>query len=315
MYNPGTRLLTVLELLQSHGELTGPELATRLEVEVRSVRRYITMLRDMGIPVDSEPGRYGYYHLRRGFRLPPLMFNNDEILVIILGLMAVRRLGLTATAGVESATSKIERVLPDELRERARAVQCVLTLNIPTYEGATSEQVAKFSLAAYQDRQMWIEYHGGNKSPNQRTIDVYGLVYHAGFWYIVGYCHLREDLRIFRLDRVGQSRLLDTTFTPPPHFDALQYVLDSIAGLPGAWSIEVLLRTTLDEARTRVSADVALLEAVDQGVMMRSWADGLDWMARYLVGLNLPLTVIKPPELRDALQQLAGRIMQMAAAS
>lgn len=315
MYNPGTRLLTVLELLQSHGELTGPELANRLEVEVRSVRRYITMLRDMGIPVDSEPGRYGYYHLRRGFRLPPLMFNNDEILSVVLGLMAVRRLGLAATAGVESATSKIERVLPDELRERAKAVQCVLTLNIPAYEGATSEQVAKFSLAAYQDRQMWIEYRSsGRQDPSQRTIDVYGLAYHNGYWYIVGFCHLRKDLRVFRLDRVTQARLLDTTFTPPANFDTLQYVLDSIAGLPGAWSVEVLLQTTLDEARAKVSADVARLEPVSNGVMMYSWADGLDWMARYLVGLNLPLKVIQPPELRDALQQLASRIMQMAEA-
>ncbi|HEX2623601.1 MAG TPA: YafY family protein [Phototrophicaceae bacterium] len=312
MYNPGTRLLTVLELLQSHGELTGRELASRLEVEVRSIRRYVTMLRDMGIPVESESGRYGYYHLRRGFRLPPLMFNNDEILAIILGLMSVRRLGLAATTGVESATAKIERVLPEELRERVRAVQGVLTLNIPTYEGAVSELVAKFSVAAYQNHQLWIAYSAHAQDRTERTVDVYGLVYNVGFWYAVCYCHLRKDLRIFRLDRVSEARLLETTFQSPLDFDALQYVLDSIASQPGAWSIEVLLMTTLENARQRIPADIALLEACQDGVILRSWADGLDWMARYLVGLGIPLRVIQPPELREALRQLANGIMQMA---
>jgi predicted DNA-binding transcriptional regulator YafY len=315
MYSPTTRLLTVLEILQSNTRITGPELAARLEVPVRSVRRYITMLRDLGIPVDSDPGRYGAYYLRRGFRLPPMMFNNTEILAIILGLMAVRRLGLTATPGVESAAAKIERVLPDELRARTRAIQGVLTLNIPAYETSSPEMIAQFSLAAHQNMQLWLEYKGGGReNMSERVIDVYGLVYHAGFWYAAAYCHLRNDLRKFRLDRVGNTRLLETTFKPPANFDALDYLMTNIAKMHGTWQVEVLLHTSLEMARDRVPADTAFLEEAPNGVILRAYTSSLDWMARFLVGLHCRLTVQHPSELRDALHQLAQSIVQMAEA-
>ena len=150
MYSPTTRLLTVLELLQSRENVSGVELAETLEVEVRSVRRYVTMLRDMGIPVESEKGRYGSYSLRPGFRLPPLMFNESEILAVILGLMAVKRLGMATGGGSESASAKVLRVLPDDLRDRVRAFQGVLTLDMPAYQAVSEEVLARFSLGAYQ---------------------------------------------------------------------------------------------------------------------------------------------------------------------
>jgi predicted DNA-binding transcriptional regulator YafY len=313
MYSPTTRLLTVLEILQSNARITGPELATRLEVPVRSVRRYITMLRDLGIPVDSDPGRYGAYYLRRGFRLPPMMFNNTEILAVILGLMAVRRLGLTATPGVESAAAKIERVLPDELRARTRAIQGVLTLNIPAYETSTPEMIAQFSLAAHQNYQLWLQYRGGGQGDvTERVIDVYGLVYHAGYWYAAAFCHLRDELRTFRLDRVMGTRLLDITFKPPANFDALDYLMTNIAKMHGTWQVEVLLRTTLENARERVPSDTAFLEEAPDGVILRAFTSSLDWMARFLVSLHCRMVVQHPPELRDALRDLARSIVQMA---
>src|SRR5436190_11570694 len=112
MYFPTTRVLTVLELLQSRAKISGPELAERLEVNTRTVRRYITMLQDLGIPVEAERGRHGSYRLRPGFKLPPLMFTEDEALSLTLGLLVARRLGLTsavaAVPAVESAIAKIE---------------------------------------------------------------------------------------------------------------------------------------------------------------------------------------------------------------
>ena len=175
MYSPTTRLLTLLELLQSHAEISGVELAETLEVDVRSVRRYVTMLRDMGIPVESEKGRYGAYSLRPGFRIPPLMFTDSEILAVVLGLMAVRRLGMATAGGSESAATKIERVLPDELRERVRAFQGVLTLDMPASQAVKEEVLARFSLGAYQRSRLWIEYWGGSRgSATERAVDVYG---------------------------------------------------------------------------------------------------------------------------------------------
>src|SRR5262245_22239227 len=135
MNHPTTRVLAVLELLQARGRVSGAELAARLEVDRRTVRRYITMLQDLGIPVASERGRYGTYRLRPGYKLPPLLFNEDEALALTLGLLAVRRLGLDATAGgapaAEGALAKLDRVLPQTLRERLRAVQDVLALSLP----------------------------------------------------------------------------------------------------------------------------------------------------------------------------------------
>jgi predicted DNA-binding transcriptional regulator YafY len=315
MYSPTTRLLTVLELLQSHAQVTGPQLAEKLEVDVRSVRRYITMLRDLGIPVESEAGRFGTYYLRPGFRLPPLMFTNTEMLAIILGLVAVRHLGLSGALGVESATAKIERVLPAELRERVRAVQGVLTLDMrPQRQTISEETMAKFSLAAYQHNQVWIEYQSSASEKTERIIDIYGLVYHSSYWYAVAYCRLRKGLRSFRLDRVKQMKTLDTTFEPPGDFDPLAYLLETIAKLPSAWRVEVLLKTGLEEARTHVPADVATLEEVEEGVMMRCYAEDLDWMARFLVGLRCPLTIQTPPELRHELRRLAESILQLAEA-
>lgn len=313
MYSPTTRLLTLLELLQSRGSVSGPEVAAKLEVDVRSVRRYITMLRDMGIPVESEPGRYGAYSLRPGFRLPPLMFTDSEIQAVILGLMAVRQLGLAATPGTESAAAKIERVLPEELRERMRAIQGVITFNLPSYEAVASDVLARFSIAAYQHLRLWIEYQGSSRDRSEREIDVYGLVHHGGFWYAVSYCHLRQDIRSFRLDRVQSVRLLDTAFQPPASFNALEYLLDSIASIPDVWYVEVLLKTTSEVARRFIPSDMAVLEAVDDGVMMRLYTDNLDWIAHFLMRATVEFTVYKPRELRQRLRELAQKIIEMAA--
>lgn len=313
MYSPTIRLLTVLELLQSQRSITGPALAQKLEVGIRSVRRYITMLRDLGIPVESEPGRYGAYYLRPGFRLPPMMFTDPEMQAIILGLVAARHLGLSGALGVESVTAKIERVLPEELRERIRAIQGVLSLDIKAHNlTASEEMIARFTAAAYQHNQLWIEYQGSNKDTTERTVDVYGLVYHLGYWYAVGYCHLRHDLRNFRLDRVLQARILESTFVPPERFNALQYLWDSIATAPNIWHVQVLLLTTWEDARTRVPPDAAVLEQVNEGVMLRTHTGGLPWMARFLVSLECPLKVLNPPELRVELRKLAQSILEMS---
>lgn len=314
MYSPTTRLLTLLELLQSRGTVSGPEAAARLEVDVRSVRRYVMMLRDMGIPVESEPGRYGAYNLRPGFRLPPLMFTDAEMQAVILGLMAVRQLGLAATLGAESAAAKIERVLPNELRERVRAIQGVLTINMPTYQAVDPNVLARFSIAAYQHLRLWMEYRSGSSpEATAREVDVYGLVHHAGYWYAVSYCHLRQDKRSFRLDRVQSARLLETTFKPPANFDALAFLLSSIAAVPGAWYIEVLLKTTLELAHRHIPDDMAVLEAAEGGVIMRLYTDNLDWMARFLMRAAVEFSVIEPPSLRQRLRELAQSIIEMAA--
>src|ERR1051326_4214191 len=127
MSHPTTRVLTVLELLQSRSRMSGAELAERLDVDPRTVRRYVSTLQELGVPVESEAGRYGGYRLTPGYKLPPMMFNEEEALALILGLLAARRAGLLGEApAVEGALSKIDRVLPDRLRGRVQALQGAL---------------------------------------------------------------------------------------------------------------------------------------------------------------------------------------------
>ncbi len=314
MYFPTTRVLTVLELLQSHQQLSGPELAERLEVNIRTVRRYITMLQDLGIPVEGGRGRHGAYRLRPGFKLPPLMFTEDEALALTLGLLAARKLGLTIAApAVEGALAKIERVLPDALRERVQAVQETLILDVtPSGITPTTEIVSTLSTAAQQGRKVWIRYQSWQSEQTERIVDLYGLVYRSGFWYAVGYCHLRQALRVFRLDRVLHTRMLDETFLRPEGFDSVGHVSRSIAMTPATWSVDVLLETTLEEAQSSVPSTLAALEQVAGGVVLRCYVEHLDWIARFLVGLGYPFIVRQPTELREALQRLAHEIVRMA---
>jgi len=314
MYHPTTRVLTLLEMLQSHREISGPELAARLEVDVRTVRRYVTMLQDIGIPVEGERGRYGTYRLMPGFKLPPLMLTEDEALAVTLGLLVTRQMGLGLTApAIEGALAKIQRVMPETLRARVRAVQDSLVVGItPPDVRPSSEVVVVISTAVQESRRVWMRYRAFEKDETERELDPYGLVYRGGFWYTVGYCHLRQDLRTFRLDRVIEVRLLDSTFQPPAEFDSLEEVERAIARTPGTWHIDVLLDTTMDEARRYVDRDIANLEQEADGISLRFWVQSLDWCAHSLMGLPFPFTIREPDELRDALRRLADRATGIA---
>jgi predicted DNA-binding transcriptional regulator YafY len=316
MYHPTTRVLVVLELLQAHGRMTGPELAERLEVDLRTIRRYVTMLQDLGIPVEAERGRYGGYRLLAGYRLPPLMLTDDEALAVTLGLRATLSLGLAAAApAVHGALAKVERVLPPDVRRRVNAVQQTLTIDLDQQPLApATETLLTFAEAARERRQVWMRYAASGGAVTERVVDPYGLVHLVGRWYVAGYCHLRQDQRVFRLDRVESAQFREDCFAPPSDFDALAFVQASLAESPWDWQVEALLQTTLDVARRQVPAHQALLEPVDGGVLIRINVDDLDWAARFLVGLGCPFVVREPEELRGVLRRLAADVATAAEA-
>ncbi len=315
MYSPATRLLAALDALQSRPGITAAQLAERLRVNGRSVRRYVTMLQDMGIPVEAERGRYGGYRLRPGFKLPPLMLTEDEALAVTLGLLAAQRLGLAgAVPAVEGALAKIERVLPVALRERVQAVQETVALDlaptVPMAATPAADRVAALSAAAYRGRRVWLRYRRGDGAQTERALDPYGLVHRQGRWYVVGYCHLRKGVRVFRLDRMLRVEPREETFARPEGFDSLEYALRAFAAIPDRWLVEVLLETTLDRVRWSVPPEFATLEETLEGIVLRAYDNDLDHMARFLVGLGCPMIVRRPPELRDALRRLAEETLQ-----
>jgi predicted DNA-binding transcriptional regulator YafY len=315
MYHPTTRVLAVLELLQAHPGLSGSELARRLEVDRRTVRRYVEMLQDLGIPVEAERGRYGGYRLRPGFKLPPLMLTEDEALAVTLGLLAAQRLGLTAAApAVEGALAKVERVLPTAVGERVRTVQETLgfTLVPPAQPPADTATVLALTMAVQRAQRVRLDYRSFRGEQTERTLDPYGVVFHAGRWYAVGHDHLRGEVRIFRLDRVLRVELLEATFQRPTGFDSTSYLLAALPKVPRAWPIEVLLETTLEDARRWITPGVVSLEETAGGVLLTTRVGDLDWAARYVVGFGCPFIVRRPPALRAALRHLAAEIVAQA---
>lgn len=314
MYFPTTRVLTVLEILQSRQQMSGQELAKRLEVDPRTVRRYITMLQDLGIPIEGTRGRYGAYRLRPGFKLPPLMFHDDEALALTVGLLVSQKMGVTLdTLAVESALAKIERVMPPALRERIQGVQETLVVDV-IHANATprSELVLALSEAARQRRSVQMYYRAYEGQETERKLDPYGLVYRSGYWYVVGYCHLRLDLRSFRLDRILRIETEENGFVRPDNFDCLAFVLKSLPNTPATWYVEIFLETTLKEAQQLVPPALALLEQVGDDVVLKCYVEDLDWVAWILIRLHCPFVVRRPTELKVELLKLAQQLIALA---
>src|SRR5689334_16988275 len=244
MYHPTTRVLAVLALLQAHGRMSGSELAGRLEVNIRTLRRYIIMLQDLGIPIEAERGRNGAYVLSPGFKLPPMMFTNEEALALTVGLISARQLSLADTdRAVESALAKVERVMPHDLKGRVRALTETIKLGPePLASTAPSDVVlTTVSSAAQLKRRIHLRYHPAQGEDSERDFDPYGLTYYGQKWYVVGYCHLRNDLRSFRLDRITEADLTPANFERPEHFDPLTHIIQAIATMPRKFPFEVLL--------------------------------------------------------------------------
>jgi predicted DNA-binding transcriptional regulator YafY len=314
MYHPTSRVLAVLELLQSRPSITGPELAARLEMDVRTVRRYIMHLQDVGIPVESNIGRYGGYRLRPGFKLPPLLFTEEEATSIVLGLMASSWLEIEQSpVAIEGALAKVSRVLPQRARERLQAVTSHVILPSHQQEARPDASlVISLSESIGQCQRVALDYLSHANEVTHRKVEPYGIVGWKGHWYLVGYCCLRQGYRTFRLDRIQQIQFLTEPFERAEAFDCRAYMVEKYGRASGGFDIEVEFQAPLSVVQQRIPASYGSLTATPTGTLLQSQYDDLDDMARYLMVLNLPLVVREPPELREALLRLAEKMVQMA---
>jgi len=314
MYHPSTRLLTILELLQAHPLLSGETLAQRLEVEPRTVRRYITMLQDMGIPVETVRGPGGGYQLRPGFKLPPLLFTEEEATALVLGLLGSTWLELDlSNVAIEGALAKIFRVLPAQARERLNAVSTHLVLSPQEQEARPNAALLITLSEAIQQRQrIAMVYHAQSDESTARTVEPYGLAGWWGRWYLVGYCCLRQGHRMFRLDRIEQVQVLTETFHRPAAFDCRAYVVEQLTRGATHTLVEVEFHAPLYTVQQKIPACFGSFTVTPNGVRFQTQFGDMAAIARYLVGLNLPFVVIQPPALREALLHLAEQIVQSA---
>ena len=306
------RLLDLLELLQTQPVTTGREIADRLEIDARTVRRDVARLQELGIPVEGQRGVGGGYRIRPGFRIPPLMLTDEEAVVVTLGAIAAGRLGLTGSEGtVEGALAKIHRVLPDALRRQVEALETTLDFT----SGATSSAPVPGELALLlgdairRGRRLHSGYRSFSGEESQRDLSPHGLVVHSGRWYLVAHDHDRDDLRTFRVDRMSRVVLTDdTAVAAPDGFDAAAHVSRSLARVPWPWQVEVLLELPLEDAAQRLSSTLAELAEADGGTLLRMRVSSLDWVAGLLAGLGCAFTIREPDELRASVRALAERL-------
>lgn len=315
MYHPTTRVLAVLALLQAYGRMSGAELAQRLEVNIRTLRRYIIMLQDLGIPIEAERGRNGAYVLSAGFKLPPMMFTNEEALALTVGLISARRLNLADTdRAVESAFAKLERVMPLDLKSRVQALTETITLDqkAASFTPPSEVVLSTMSSAAQLQQRVHIHYRPSQGEDTERDFDPYGLTYYLQRWYVVGYCHLRQDLRSFRLDRITSINTLDAHFKRPDGFDPLAHMMQAIATMPRKFAFELLLKTDINTAQKEVFDVLGVLEPVKEGVIMRGSVEDLDWLARQISIFSFDFVVREPEELKVELQKHSFKLAELA---
>jgi predicted DNA-binding transcriptional regulator YafY len=313
---PTARVLALLEILQSGGVFNVADLAGRLSVDERTVRRYATHLIDLGIPVEARRGPYGGYRLAPGYKLPPLMLTDEEAVAVALGLAAGRRAGLVTADNVatESAAAKLRRVLPAGLARRIDALLSTMDVTGRVHRPAPpgTEVLLVLAEAARHRHPVQVTYTSWDGRSSKRGLDPYGLVFHNGRWYVTGRDHASGSVRTFRLDRIGATVATDGAFEVPAGFDPTGHVLAGLASVPYAHDVSVLLHTSFAEARRRIPPSVGTLTEVANAVRLTTRAEHLDGAAQMLAGLGWPFTIERPDGLKAELRALAARLLAYA---
>jgi predicted DNA-binding transcriptional regulator YafY len=300
------RVLTLLEALQDRSSLAGPELARRLGVDARTVRRDVASLRALGIPVEAERGPAGGYRLRPGYRMPPLMLTAAEATAVALGLIAARRDGLDA----DGALAKIRRVLPDRVSLRVEALEQTLGFTGRPHDAMPpkGEHLLLLADAARRGRRVRARYTASDGTESERELSPYGVVSHRGRWYVPAHDHGRRALRALRADRFSTVRLGGRGLPPPPGFDTIDFVSRTLARVPWSHEVEVVLRTSPEAAAKRFPPALVELDGAGGDTILRMRADSLDWVAGLLAGAGCDFEIRRPDELRASVRALAERL-------
>jgi predicted DNA-binding transcriptional regulator YafY len=316
MANVATRLFSIIFLLQSRGMLKANELADELGVSERTIHRYMGMLDEMGIPIYSERGPYGGFSLVRGYKLPPLVFTPEEATVLYLGAELVQEIwGASYHDAAVAARAKLDNVLPEALvKEVQRAQRGLLVTGWFRRDyGPWAPILDDLRRCVARRRQVRLVYRSFRQDVTERRVDPYALALQWGHWYLAGHCHLRGELRTFRVDRVQAIEPTGETFEVPPDFSAREY-LQGMAGDRPATYYRVVVRFEPEVAhvvRERREDWQELTELEDGSVMLAFDVSDLAWPCRWILTYQDSATVVGPPELvtmvRDAAQLIAAR--------
>jgi predicted DNA-binding transcriptional regulator YafY len=313
-----SRLLTLLSLLQARRDWPGSELAHRLEVSGRTIRRDVERLRGLGYPVESLTGPAGGYRLRAGTAMPPLLLDDDEAIAIAVGLRTAARASVT---GIEEtsvrALVKLEQVLPAHLRRRVRALQSATT-TLPAGGPSVDPQTLTVIAAACRDFEcVRFAYRGRDGIASRREVEPHSLVNLGRRWYLAAWDRGRQDWRTFRVDRLGGPASTGVRFAPRdlPAKDAAAYVSQSLSAAPNRYEARITVHAPAEVVRRNVPSYWGTIEPIDEHrCEYRTGDDDLAWLALRVAMLTVDFDVNEPPELAEHLLQLARRLERAAAA-
>lgn len=309
MADTSRRLLRLLSLLQTCREWSGAELAERLGVTTRTIRRDIGRLRDLGYPVHTSMGPVGGYRLRAGATLPPLLLDDDEAVAVAIGLH-VGTVG--GVAGIQEAAlralTKVRQMLPSRLRHRVAAVERAVVTLPPRYSAAVDAEVLTAISAAIQASEtLRFDYVDHAKATSRRRVEPHRLAYWGGRWYLIGWDVDRADWRTFRVDRITPRTPNGPRFTPRalPEGDAAAYLRRSMEWEIWPYRCRLLVHAPAAAIIGRVEGVVTPVD--DTRCRLELATDSFDIVAMVMGSLDVAFEVESPPELADRLRVLAAR--------
>ncbi|MFI9587984.1 helix-turn-helix transcriptional regulator [Streptomyces sp. NPDC052236] len=319
MLETSARLLRLLSLLQAHREWSGADLADRLGVTPRTVRRDVDRLRELGYPVNASPGTGGGYQLGAGAELPPLLLDDEEAVAVAVGLRTAAGHGIEGIGETSvRALSKLEQVLPSRLRHRVGALNA---FTVPMLRGQQRSTVdasvlTELANACRDSERLRFEYldHGG--AATRRTVEPHRLVCTERRWYLVAWDVDRADWRTFRADRITPKPPHGPRFTPrtPPAEDLAAYVSRGVSTRAYAAHAVVRLHTSAEEAGRIIGPSAGTLEAVDDSTcVLRTGAASLDGMVVHVMLMGVDFEVIEPPELTEYIRTIRDRLSRALA--
>ncbi|MEU7219661.1 helix-turn-helix transcriptional regulator [Nocardia iowensis] len=314
MRDPSARLLALLSLLQSPREWTGVELAERLQVTPRTIRRDIDRLRELGYPVHATQGNIGGYRLAAGTAMPPLLLDDEEAVAIALGLRAA---ATAAVVGIEDASlralAKLEQVLPSRLRRRVSDLSHTELVDTPTGPPVDPDTLAALAAAARAHEKVRFTYTKPGTEATKRLAEPHRLVAAGPRWYLIAFDNDRGDWRTFRLDRITAVHHTGVRVPArdlPDGMDAATWLTRSLRRTVGTRQARVLLHEPLASAQRRLSARQGILEPADENTcVLTTYPDTVEYLAAQLAVLPVPYTLLDPPELTPLLRRLAHRAL------
>ena len=316
MLETSARLLRLLSLFQAQRYWSGAELAERLEVTARTLRRDVDKLRSLGYPVNSTSGTAGGYQLGAGATLPPLLLDDEEAVAVAVGL---RTAASGTVTGIEEASvralAKVQQVLPARLRRRITALQSFIEPLAYTGPAVNAEVLTLIASACRDCEKIQFRYHARDGAESRREVEPHRLVHTGRRWYLAAWDVDRNNWRTFRVDRIQERPATGQRFTPrkPPDGDFATYVARSVSAIPDLYHAEIVFHAPLDRAAERIPPGAGHLEALNEHTcVFRAGASSLEMLAVYLASIGFEFEVREPRELIEKIRGLAERFSRAA---